>query len=229
MTNMLRIRIDLRTMYSSLNKHRLPPHAADDGYRIHAYLQEVFDGAAPTPFRVLEVNGCALDVLAYSATERLPSTDRVDVAVKTMPSDFATGSLYRFGLVTCPVVRMASAGPRHKKGAEVDVFLRECWKQESNVRVDRYEVYANWLKQRFEAHGGADLVGCEVTGYRRVRLLRKTQGPERRSYQPEKPVVDFEGTVRVGDGAKFGDLLSRGIGRHRAFGFGMLLLKRSEC
>ena len=34
-----------------------------------------------------------------------------------------------------------------------------------------------------------------------------------------------EGTLTVGDPDAFSRLLARGIGRHRAFGFGMLLLR----
>jgi CRISPR system Cascade subunit CasE len=35
------------------------------------------------------------------------------------------------------------------------------------------------------------------------------------------------GTLRVGDAEAFRALLARGLGRHRAFGFGMLLLRRA--
>jgi CRISPR system Cascade subunit CasE len=35
----------------------------------------------------------------------------------------------------------------------------------------------------------------------------------------------FSGLLQVEDAAAFTALLARGIGRHRAFGFGMLLLK----
>ncbi len=226
MTNMLRIRIDLARMHKSLKTHRLPPNASDDGYRVHAYLQEVFDGAAPTPFRVLEAQGRALDVLAYGS-QSLSAGNGVDVAMKAMPNDFQTGSLFRFSLVACPVVRMASAGPHHKKGAEIDVFLRDCWKSGAQESLNRSEVYSSWLGQRFESQGGAELLSSQVTGYRRTRLLRKTQARDRRSHQADKPAVDFEGTIRVRDSSLFSSLLARGIGRHRAFGFGMLLIKRS--
>jgi CRISPR system Cascade subunit CasE len=41
----------------------------------------------------------------------------------------------------------------------------------------------------------------------------------------ERPNAVLEGTLTVGDPDAFARLLARGIGRHRAFGFGMLLLK----
>jgi CRISPR system Cascade subunit CasE len=47
------------------------------------------------------------------------------------------------------------------------------------------------------------------------RVLRSQNGPE----------ASFSGILRVIDGAALSAALARGIGRHRAFGFGMLLLR----
>ncbi len=229
MTTMMRIRIDLPKMYETLKGHRLPAQASDDGYRVHAYLQQVYDGQAPTPFRVMESRGRQLDVLAYAEEEPSLVEANVQVASKTMPTSYAKGTLLDFSIFACPVVRMASAGQYHKKGAEVDIFLRECWRVDASEKVNRSEVYCQWLHDRFASNGGARLVRTEVTGYRRLKLLRKTQGGDRRSHQQEKPAVDFEGSLEVTDSLAFSSLVSRGIGRHRAFGFGMVLLKRSQC
>jgi CRISPR system Cascade subunit CasE len=41
-----------------------------------------------------------------------------------------------------------------------------------------------------------------------------------------RPDATFRGTLRVDDPARFAAAaLARGVGRHRAFGFGMLLLR----
>ena len=57
-------------------------------------------------------------------------------------------------------------------------------------------------------------------------LLRRTQG-ERRTARPRlrKPDVTMQGALTVRDPPQFDALLRRGVGRHRAFGFGMLLLR----
>ncbi len=39
------------------------------------------------------------------------------------------------------------------------------------------------------------------------------------------PEAEFEGTLEVLDGTAFHAVLARGIGRHRAFGYGMLLVR----
>ena len=41
----------------------------------------------------------------------------------------------------------------------------------------------------------------------------------------EGPDVGFSGVLVVHDGEKFARLLSHGVGRHTAFGYGMLLLR----
>ncbi len=226
MTQMVRIRIDVPTMYQHLKQHRLPLHASDDGYRVHAYLQEVFDGKAPTPFRIVKGRGREIDVLAYTEADLKPVSSDVAVATKLLPTKWPKGHRFAFEVVCCPVVRMASSSERFKKGAEVDVFLRECWRQGPNAIIDRTEIYTAWLRDKLAAQGGAAIDACQVVRYQRTKLLRKTQGSIRKSHQSDKPAVEFTGVLEIQDSDKFLSLIQRGIGRHRGFGFGMLLVKR---
>lgn len=227
MTHMARIRVDLPTMYKRLKEHRLPRSLSDDGYRVHAYLQDVFNGQAPTPFRVLEGDGRQIDILAYTDVELSVASPEVSVAMKSLPTMWPTGKRMAFEVTACPVVRMASSGPTHKKGAEVDVFLRECWRQGAGKDVVRSAVYGEWLREKLIKQG-AEIESSQVLSYKRVKLLRKTQGERRKNHEIDKPSVDFGGVLRVVDSEKFSSLLSRGVGRHRSFGFGMLLLKRAS-
>ncbi|HEY0276048.1 MAG TPA: type I-E CRISPR-associated protein Cas6/Cse3/CasE, partial [Paenirhodobacter sp.] len=66
----------------------------------------------------------------------------------------------------------------------------------------------------------------EVTGRRRTNLVRKTI-TKTRNVLRQHPDIDVTGTLIVRDPALFRASVARGIGRHRAFGFGMLLLKPS--
>jgi CRISPR system Cascade subunit CasE len=52
---------------------------------------------------------------------------------------------------------------------------------------------------------------CAAAG----RSLRHQEGPD----------ASFEGVLTVAEPGAFALLLARGIGRHRAFGFGMVLLR----
>ena len=57
-----------------------------------------------------------------------------------------------------------------------------------------------------------------------VRMLRRDRSGGNRLRGVERPQALFGGTAVIRDGERFAALLARGIGRHRAFGSGMVLL-----
>ena len=121
---------------------------------------------------------------------------------------------------------MNTDGPRHRKGAEVDVFLARCWAAgDPKIEVDREQTYREWLGQRLGGAGGARLIEGRLLGFKRERMVRRTTGPDRRSSNLERPDALIEGVLEVIESNAFSTLLKGGIGRHRAFGYGMLLLR----
>ncbi len=230
---MVTLVIDLPSMRSALIRHGYRSRVTDVGYLVHAFMADLFACKAPSLFRVAETRGRQLEVLAYSelSAQELRSVandrDRVPPPIEGKPvlDEMPAGSEFGFSLVACPVVRMASAGESHRKGAEVDVFLRESWKTEPGQSLDREEVYRDWLLHQFRRHGGAEILQCRVVRMCQRRLLRKTQSKTRKIQLRNKPEVELSGRLRVTDGEQFVKLLWRGIGRHRAFGLGMLLLR----
>jgi CRISPR system Cascade subunit CasE len=216
-----------------------PLRGFDGGYLIHCQLGELFGEAAPGPFMVTDDRGRYLTVLAYSDMDAEGLKEWADTfadpavhatldwegfASKPMPTTWATGRRLGFELRACPTVRMSSAGPRHRKGAEVDAFLAACFR-EPEAKIDREGVYRSWLVGQFERIEGARPVGLEVEAYKRERLLRPTHREKPRTRVVERPEVTFRGELEVTEGGSFAALLRRGIGRHRAFGFGMVLLR----
>jgi CRISPR system Cascade subunit CasE len=153
------------------------------------------------------------------------SEDLVGVESKAMPARWQTGDVFRFEARTCPVKRMAKAGTNHREGAEVDAFLARCWEVGKGVEVSREAVYGEWLRGRLEGGGGAKVHLVRMIAFKRDRLVRRTQGEGRKAHIVERPDATLAGELEVADGAAFGQLVARGIGRHRAFGFGMLLLR----
>ena len=64
-----------------------------------------------------------------------------------------------------------------------------------------------------------------LESFRRTRVLRRDRsGGSERPRTVEGPDAVAVGTVTVTDPDRFAAALARGIGRHRSFGFGMLLL-----
>lgn len=107
--------------------------------------------------------------------------------------------------------------------------------------LSRATCYLEWLDQRLRDRGasiareeGQRPFGDEsldapfaarVEAFRLTRLLaRDRSGAQSRTHHPEGPDATITGTLIVNDPARFAEGLAHGVGRFRAFGFGMLLL-----
>lgn len=218
----------------------IPLRDLDDGYLCHCILRELWQERAPAPF-VLRPNGRALDVWGYSQSDAaalveharafgdpslLSAIDGLDaVASKEMPC-FEAGRRLGFLLRACPVVRLAQETNNHSAGAEVDAFLAKCFGVGKDVPVSREEVYRDWISAKVNRpeSTGVTLDGVRVAAMARERLVRRTQGRDRKATHLMRPEVRFEGDLVVIDGGLFHQWLAHGVGRHRAFGFGAVIL-----
>ncbi len=236
--HMVRVALDARVVIGLARHRRLPVRQLDEGYVAHCALDELFGPGAIRPFVLADTAGRTWSLLGYASHGADVLKDRARAAAdpglfarcdwsqfvsKPMPADWPAGARFAFRLHSCPVVRMNADGVHHRKGAEVDAFLARCWSVGDGVVVDRSAVYVEWLRARL-ARGGATLGEVEVSSYRRARLLRRCQGRERTASLVDRPTVVFRGTLEVADPPRFGAMVRQGVGRHRAFGFGMLQL-----
>lgn len=238
--HMIRLRLLADRLVDLGRRRHLPLGEVDSGYLVHCQLRELFGEAAPGPFAVTDGRGRFVTVLGYAAADEAALRERAeafaDPAIyaavdwstfsgKAMPATWAAGRRLGFEVRACPVVRMASAGPRHRKGAEVDAFLARCFRVDPTEKVDREAVYRDWLAAQLARQGGARVTSARVTAFKRERLSRPTHRSGERASVVERPDATLGGELEVADPALFAALLRRGIGRHRAFGFGMLLLR----
>lgn len=212
----------------------------DDGYLTHCLLTELWQESAPSPF-VVRGSGRTLDVWGYSvrhAAELVdharafgdPSTlaafDELDgISSKPMPR-FAKGRRVGFLVRVCPIARLAKATNGWRAGAEVDAFLSRCFAAGPDVVLSREAVYREWFAHRMRdaTTTGVGVTRVSVAAISRVRLVRRTQGDTREAKSLERPDVRLEGDLVVEDGDAFMRFLSHGVGRHRAFGFGALIV-----
>lgn len=245
---MLRMELDIPRLMELGRRRRLSLQNTDTAYLVHCALGETFGDASPQPFviekPVQSVAARHLSVLAYSSQSQTilcaraqaladPSIYQIinwtRLAAKPLPTQWPIACRLGFQVRVCPVVRMAKEGPTHRKGAEVDAFLAKCWSVgDPKIQVDRDAVYRDWFSQQIIRHGGARLTEVKVQGFQIERLLRRTHGDDRHSKRCKRPEVIVSGILEVTEGEAFARLLRRGIGRHRSFGFGMLLLKPDE-
>lgn len=211
----------------------------DEGYLCHCVMRDLWQGAAPGPF-VLRGRGAVLEAWGYSrwAADSLVERARASVdrsalaaiadlgAVASKPvPELPAGKRVGFLLRGCPVVRLATAACGHRAGAEVDAFLARCFREGRDAVVSREETYRQWLSDRLaREENGVTTVTVQVDSLSRERLVRRTLGEERRARGIERSDVRFSGTLTVVDPQLFRGVLARGLGRHRAFGFGALIL-----
>jgi CRISPR system Cascade subunit CasE len=157
-----------------------------------------------------------------------PPEDRVrlfDVETKPFAPVLAAGQRLRFRLRASPSVNERCPGaPRGKRKDPVSIALNglpEKGKHQRDQVIQ--EVGHDWLTRQGVRAGFhlPDTRLLRVDGEDHRRLPR-AGGPERTI---RFSVLDFEGLLEVDDAAAFLQALSHGIGRARAFGCGLMLIR----
>ncbi len=215
---------------------RIPADDQDHGYVLHALLCGLFGkAAAPKPWFfqadrawLWAYAGHPLDLSKLPATGAQRQSILTEASrSKPMPT-FRAGQRLAFDLRACPVVRHGKRDA--DKASEHDALnwqARRTGVPESSL--DPRVVYADWLRTHWKPDSGAALIDCQVSGW--LRPHRGTgQGSGtvwrgRGDGRLRLPEVRFTGRLTLTDPTAFRQALARGVGRHRAFGFGMVLVK----
>lgn len=212
----------------------------DLGYCVHAWLAATFGSLAPKPFRLLDA-GIAwhkdrpLQWFGYSTHDGATLREQAEtfapplalavcdpaelVYAKRMPTAWTTGRRLGFEVLACPVSR---------RETEKDVFLRAVeTATDAELPPTRTEVYSAWLAQQWG--DAATLDSTCLAGFRLAQMMRRRQ-PNRDSVgRPLRrlvyPQALLRGELTIRDSTAFAASLARGMGRHRAFGYGMVLLR----
>lgn len=230
---MIRAEINLRDFQRWMGMRRLQ----DPDHAMHCLLVESFGkDLAPKPFRVITPrsgsSGClygygtadvdalreASGMFACPLQASIIPADRIEI--KPMPSEWQCGKKLGFEVRIRPVVRPTKNAASHA-GREYDAFQLEAERYgKGEMPRSREQVYREWLSQQFSARGGAQLESAALRSFQRTRAIRK-----RRSRYSEGPDALMRGNLVITDGDAFAKLLAQGVGRHRAYGYGMLLLR----
>jgi len=196
------------------------------GYSLHVWLAALFGRAAPKPFRFFERTS---ELLAYSPLSHTELLERAQAfapalawsaleaegaASKPMPACWRVGQRLRAEALVCPVSRVDND--------EKDVYLRALDRQGAQA-APRAAVYSQWFIAQWK--GAVHFEHVQLLGMTsRSRMLRRARNGANRLRVVERPQALFGADVEIADPERFAALLARGIGRHRAFGFGMILL-----
>jgi CRISPR system Cascade subunit CasE len=223
-----------------LSRISLSPHAnaqqvarqvCRDAYREHQFLWRLFenDPEARRDFLFRRDNE-ARRPRFYLLSRRPPrSADGPwQTESKSFEPRLQAGQQLVFSLRANPVVtRRDSAG--HQARHDVVMDLKHRMDYRHMPRLERpplaelvYEAGTDWLQQRAEKHGFSIVTDTlRVDGYLRHRAFKRS------SKQPIcYSTLDFTGLLRIDDAERFHQALLQGIGPAKAFGCGLLLVRR---
>ena len=234
--HMLRAVIDVNRLHRWMGAKRLQ----DEDHAMHCLLTEAFGELAPKPFRLVVPRNHASGYLyGYAQAGAEEAREAVhafadpahagilaidSIESKPMPTEWRAGKRLGFEARVRPIVRL------HREAPNGRVYEKDAFQAEADpfpkyeMKRTREEVYRDWLAAQFERIGGADLEQerVKLVSFRRVRSVRGARAGARGS---EAPDALMRGNLTITDPAGFAALLARGVGRHRAYGYGMLLLR----
>lgn len=239
--HLIELPVALRDLHQWAGRRELGRQGFDEGLALHHLLGEAFGPAALQPFRLMVApRARAGTVYAYAsqdadALRRLASASLTPAMAEVVTLDrlrslprpsggWTAGQRLGFDLRLRPVIRLASAlsgqddggtPVSFRKGAEVDAFLARVLRGEATTRE---AVYLDWLADRLAPVASLDRAASRLASFQRSVIRRDGR-------RLDGPDAVIHGTLTVEDPAGFAAMLARGIGRHRAYGYGMLLLR----
>ena len=150
--------------------------------------------------------------------------DLFEVDSKPFSPCLAVGDQLGFALRANAVVARAEApgyrGKRHD--VVMDALRRAPEGQRAEARLGIViETGRSWLARQGAAHGFTPHDGVGVDGYEQIEIARDAGRPARFSQ------LDLSGVLTVTDPVAFLTALAAGFGRARAFGCGLMLIRRA--
>jgi CRISPR system Cascade subunit CasE len=164
--------------------------------------------------------------LALSARPAVDATGLFTVESRPFEPSLAPGDRLAFALRANAVVsRGATPGGRGKRHDVVMDALRHIPPGPRRAEARPASVISagrEWLARQGERYGFCPSAEVAVDGYETRRLQRGAGRPM------SFGVLEFEGVLRVEDPARFLSALANGFGKARAFGCGLMLIRRAS-
>ncbi len=190
-----------------------------DQYRLHQVLWRLFPQSQQRDFLFRHIEQAGPPGF-YLVSQREPICDKGLWQIQSKPyqPQLEPDQRLAFSLLANPVVsrRDAESG----KAARHDIVLDAHRQQPDVPRFELQQtVGRDWLNARAEQHGFS-VTALRVDSYQQHRLRGKGGRPIRFS------TLTFEGELQVTEPDRLLAALAKGIGPAKAFGCGLLLLRR---
>ena len=217
----------------------------DKGRVLHHLMTETFGTEAFKCFRLmasaratnanlysyscLEAKDLQTNSTMYGMPEHLSVFGIDTIQGKPMPENWRKDQLVGFDIRIRPVRRIIKelnlGNDVVKSGTELDAFLIEAKRSIPNSSSSmkergrtRQAVYLDWLIERTSDFAEIDRNNTRLNNFIRSKILRGKK-------TIEGPDAIMHGNLKITDPLKFTHFLEKGIGRHRSFGYGMILLR----
>lgn len=200
-----------------------------NGYREHQVLWDLFDPEpnAERDFLFRRETSAGMP-LFYLVSQRRPVDRHAlwDIQTKDYRPKLSEGLSLRFSLRANPVVtRTDTNGRSVRNDLVMDLKKSLGWQDQKpsereSVDVLEQQAGERWLDARLDRHG-ARLNSLKADGYRRHQSHKQGQKATIRY-----STLDLQGALTVTDPERFREALFNGIGPAKAFGCGLLLVRR---
>lgn len=160
------------------------------------------------------------EYLVVSQREPVFDSHVWDIRIKPYAPRLEQGRYYGFSLRVNPSV--AVSRPQRATSRRVDILAQASREAAGPLSAaDRENLIITWLDSKLRRHGASLIADrCRVARFDRLRMDRTgDNGVLTLAY------VDVEGVLEVNDANVLYAALKTGIGRGRAFGLGLLLLR----
>jgi CRISPR system Cascade subunit CasE len=212
--------------------YRQHPFSQGGIYSEHQLLWKLFpdepDANRDFLFRKIESETLPVYYL-LSQREPVASDSMFTIESKPFGPQLNSGDRLQFSLRANATVTKKVDGKESKKRKRDDVFMEALAKNRVLPEPERKrsqevleESGRSWLMSRSEKAGFAlDGGSLFVEGYQKLDGLKKETG-----HSIKIGAIDFSGILTVTDPERFKETLLTGIGKSRAFGCGLLLIRR---
>ena len=226
--HLIQLPLDITKAVRHLAQFMGPRALEDDGLVIKTTLTETLGGPVIRPWATHSRRGPVLTIVGYgdqSADEvnarralALPSLQAaVGEALSVHMPPLNAGTSYRFSVRLVPTVRVTPNGTR--RHGERDAYLVAADEVGPDGGLTRDSIYRDYLARKLV---GAQLEACRLDGFRLMRCMRPKSDGQAAKMMPE---ASLSGVLRVSDAEALSQCLRSGVGRQRAYGYGMVRLQ----
>ena len=137
------------------------------------------------------------------------------ITTVSVPNQWSEGQSVLFEVRVRPTKRSSSRDTKNP-GAEQDIYLA------SPEDTSRAETYFQWLSELMRRRGALQAAPCSMTMTQFAMRRVKRQNSTRWTVGPDATIT---GAATVVNPDHIISALARGIGRHKGYGYGMILLR----